>query len=155
MSNQSTPSDSKHHGKNGTPKPQDETAHDPASAYTPLPLDLASLTDELLAALIEGARTELQERKTKREADFFALVSEQAKLLNVTPARLKAYLDGKAPAARPEDAVDGRKNVRPKFWCPKDHELRWSGRGNPPKWMADHLAAGGTEEECLIPEGAL
>jgi DNA-binding protein H-NS len=175
MSNQATPGDPKHHGKNGSaPKPQDETPHDtasaltitytptgdvrqadPAAVYTPLPLDLANLTDEVLAALIEGARAELQQRKARREADFFALVSEQAKLLGVTPARLAAVLAGKAPASRPEGAVDGRSNVRPKFWCLADHALRWSGRGNCPKWMADHLAAGGTEDDCLIPEGAV
>jgi DNA-binding protein H-NS len=161
------------HANGRAPKSQDETPGDtPAvtiaytplaevrranapGAYVPLPVELSNLTDEVLAALNEGARAELHARKAKREADFFALVTEQAKLLGVTPARLAAVLAGKAPASRLEDAVDGRKNPKPLFWNPKDHAQRWTKKGNKPKWFDDCLKEGITEEEMRIPEGAV
>jgi len=50
---------------------------------------------------------------------------------------------------------DGRSNVKPKFWNPKDHAQRWAGRGARPPWFTDHISSGGNEEDMKIPEGAV
>jgi DNA-binding protein H-NS len=128
--------------------------------------DLAVLPDEVLALLADEAPREQQRRHAKREADFFELVREQARVLGITPARIAARLAGRIPrppaqrpaAARPEAGGtddDGRRHVRAKYRNPRDHAQRWSGRGGKPQWVLDHLAAEGTMEELLIPEGAL
>lgn len=62
----------------------------------------------------------------------------------------------KAVAEKPEkkkiarSAADGRAKVAPKFANPNNPDETWSGRGRAPKWMADHLAAGGSKDDCLI-----
>ncbi len=125
------------------------------SLATALPVDPATLSDEMLEKLIEEAQTLLGIRKAKREADFFALVEEQARALNIAPARLIATLRAKAGAFAPNTAKpdDGRRFVKAKYRNPKDPSETWAGRGNPPKWYADHVAAGGTEDDMRIPEG--
>jgi DNA-binding protein H-NS len=169
MSNQSTPSDSRPHGKNGATKPHADDLPDLSSATSithtegpsvmargaPLPIDLAPLSDEVLDALINGARTELEARKLTRETEFFRFVDEQAKVLGVSAKRLAAVLQRKAGAAHPESAVDGRTNPKPVYWNPKDHSQRWTKKGNRPRWFQDCLDEGITEEQMLIPEGAL
>ncbi len=91
------------------------------------------LTDEQLTALLAAAQRELERRKER--------VREQARALGI-----KLTSDG---------AHDRRHDVKPLLWNPKDHSQRWSKRGQPPKWYVDHIAAGGTETECIIPEGAI
>jgi DNA-binding protein H-NS len=121
-----------------------------------LPVDLASLSDDELALLTVEAPRELERRKSKREAELLAFIREQATVHGISPARLRAALGGKASAkARTTGGTDRRSVVKPKYWNPKDHSQRWSGRGGQPAWLTEHRASGGTLEECLIPEGAL
>jgi DNA-binding protein H-NS len=72
-------------------------------------------------------------------------------------ARLAAAIRAKlAPEPGASSVQDGRSFVRPKFRNPKEHAQTWAGRGKTPQWFSDHLAAGGTEAECVIPaEGAV
>jgi DNA-binding protein H-NS len=120
------------------------------------PVDLVKLSDDELALLTVEAPRELERRKAKREADLLGFIRERAAELGISPARLGAALAGRAGArAHNNGGTDGRSVVKPKYRNPKDHAQRWSGRGGQPAWVADHLAAGGTLEECLIPEGAL
>jgi DNA-binding protein H-NS len=119
---------------------------------------VAALSDEALAAVIVEAQDELERRKRKREAEFFDTVRDQAQALGIPADRLMAALGlGGKPAARSRTGgkPDGRSVVRRKFWNPADHAQRWSGRGAPPKWYADHLAGGGAEDDLRIPEGAI
>jgi DNA-binding protein H-NS len=145
---------------NGKPSPPargNGTAEGDARPAPALPLDITTLTDDVLAALTAAAQRETEERLQRRRDTALAALKEQAEAaqaLGIPLARLKAFLEGKDDGAK-EKPVDGRSTVAPKFWNLKDHTQRWSGRGNPPRWMADHLAAGGAEDECLIPEGAL
>jgi hypothetical protein len=138
-----------------------------------LPVDLVGLCDEVLALLAEEVPREQQRRQAQREADLFAEMKERARLLGVPHARLAAALGVRlAPGtARPstprpvstEPAASGetpakrdrRHDPKPLYWNPKDHSQRWTKKGNQPRWYRDHLAAGGTEEECRIPEGAI
>ena len=121
------------------------------AADAALPVALATLSDDVLEALAAAVPREIAARKAKREADFFALVREQAIALGLTPARLAAALAAKS-APRPR--ADGRSVVKPKFRNPHDAAQTWAGRGAPPKWYADHLAAGGSEADMRIPDGA-
>lgn len=43
--------------------------------------------------------------------------------------------------------ASGRSEVAPKY---KLNDQTWSGRGRQPKWVADHIAAGGTLEDLAI-----
>ena len=160
--------------KNGTaPKAQDETPRDLASAVTitytpltevranaqvpdvPLPVDLPTLTDEVLAALIQGARAELQQRRAKREADFFALVERagQGAGRHAFQARGGARGEGTGRFRRRNDRRPQEREAD--LLEPQGPRTAMDGPWNPPKWMADHQEAGGTLEECLIPEGEL
>jgi DNA-binding protein H-NS len=110
----------------------------PSSA---LPLDLAALSDAVIAELLAQGQRELEHRKTKREADFIASTREGAQALGITPTRLAAAL-----------TRDGRSKVKPKYWNPANHAERIAGRGQKPKWFTDHIAAGGKPEDMLIPK---
>jgi DNA-binding protein H-NS len=174
-----TPSESKHPAKNGTaPKPLQETpavtvtptglAEAPPAATEPLPVDLTTLPDPVLAALADAAPREIAARQAKREEDLFREFRERARALGVSPMRLAAALGLKLANSpvrrpsllRPESTApeasgakpDGRSAVAPKYRS-KDGK-QWSGRGGKPQWVLEHLAAGGTMEELAIPEGA-
>jgi DNA-binding protein H-NS len=132
-------------------------AADAGQAGPALPFDLTTLPDEALAALAEAAPRELARRKTEREEAFLKEIREGALALGLTPARLAAALAGKSARARASTNAsnDGRRSVKPLLWNPLDHSQKWSKRGARPAWLVEHLAAGGTEEECVIPEGAV
>lgn len=120
-----------------------------------LPCDLEILSDDVLAALAVEAGREQERRKARKEAEFFEFVRENALALGVTPARLAATIAGKAAGRkRPSGGTDGRSRVKAKY-----RDLRsdrtWSGRGNAPSWFAEHIAAGGAEEDMRMPEGAV
>jgi DNA-binding protein H-NS len=131
-------------------------ANGAAAIVTPqppaLPLDLTTLADDVLARLAAEAPREIDRRQAKKEQDLLAFIKEQAAVLGLTPARLAAALAGKT-AARPRTngGTDGRSTVKPKYRNPKDHAQTWSGRGAPPKWLTDHLEAGGAKEDLAIP----
>ena len=127
-----------------------------ADTGTPPPTglpDLAALADEALAALVEHGQAEMLRRKEKRTADFLQLVAETARTLGLAPARVAAAIAHKSLRPRAASGADGRSNVRPKYWSVSDHSQRWSGRGAPPKWFADHIVSGGKEQDMRIPEG--
>ena len=127
-----------------------------ADALPPaLPCDLATLADDVLAALAVEASREQERRKAKKEAEFFEFVRENALALGVTPARLAATIAGKSAGRRRSNGgTDGRSRVKAKYRDLKS-ERTWSGRGNPPAWFAEYISAGGTEEDMRIPEGAV
>jgi DNA-binding protein H-NS len=118
-----------------------------------LPVDLATLSDDALSALLAAVERKIAERHAKREADLVASILETAAAFGIPPARIAAKL-GRRSAPRPQGSgvTDGRHVVKPKYRCLTDHSLRWSGRGAQPKWYADHLSAGGKPEDMLIPE---
>jgi hypothetical protein len=122
-----------------------------------LPVDLAALSDEQLAALVAQGQDEIVRRKERKDADFLASVAETAHALGIPAGRVAAVVRAKGQTEpRAVTELDRRHFVKPLLWNPKDHAQRWSKRGAPPKWYADHIAAGGTEEECVIPpEGAV
>ncbi|MDD5394215.1 MAG: H-NS histone family protein [Thiothrix sp.] len=40
--------------------------------------------------------------------------------------------------------------VLPKYQNPNDSTQMWTGRGRKPGWVVEHLAAGGSLDDCLI-----
>lgn len=44
----------------------------------------------------------------------------------------------------------GKGSVPPKYRDPANAENTWTGRGKPPRWMADYLARGKQKEDFLI-----
>lgn len=45
---------------------------------------------------------------------------------------------------------DKRRKVSPKYQNPNEPYQKWSGRGRQPKWVIEHLDAGGTMDSILI-----
>jgi len=107
-----------------------------AGAAPPSPLpDLAAFTDEALAALVEQGRAELTRRKEKKEADFLALVSDTAKVLGLSPARVAAAISGRSARHRVSaGSTDGRHEVKPVYRDPATGAT-WSGRGPAPPFI--------------------
>ncbi len=115
-------------------------------------MDLTSLTDEKLQALIDDAQAEQRARQEKRTADLLEYFRVEALKLGLAPAKLAAALTKRAPArASATTAKDGRSDVKPKYRNPKNPSETWAGRGAKPKWYEAHLAAGGKADDLLIP----
>lgn len=114
--------------------------------------DLTAFSDDALKNLVTAAQEEIAQRQARREAEFLAMVASTAKTLGLTPARIAAAIANKAQRQRPAAGSDGRSMVRPKYKNPNGPDT-WSGRGAPPKWFADCLAAGITKEAMRIPQG--
>lgn len=54
------------------------------------------------------------------------------------------------PAKRTPKKKDDRTKVAPKYANPNAPEQTWTGRGRKPKWIEEHLAAGGKLEDIEI-----
>jgi len=117
-----------------------------------LPIDLATVSDEALAALAEAAPRELERRKQVQFEALVASMREKAAALGVPLARLMAALGGRgARVQTPNGGKDRRSVVKAKY-RDKKTGATWAGRGAPPKWFSDHIAAGGKKEDLLIRE---
>jgi DNA-binding protein H-NS len=100
-----------------------------------LPIELATVSDDVLAALADEVPREIARRKARREAEFFALIDERARMLNIPPAKLAAVLRARhADAPGAGSAHDGRSVVVPKYLDPATGAT-WSGRGEAPPWV--------------------
>ncbi len=135
-----------------------------ATSPAALPVELATLPDDVLAALARASEVEIARRLEERRAAALAALRAQAEVaqaLGIPLARLKAHLGGKDESALTVGAdgkaadgsnIGGRAVVAPKYRNPKNHVETWSGRGNAPKWFSDHLAGGGQENDLRIPD---
>jgi DNA-binding protein H-NS len=114
--------------------------------------DLKSMTRrqlEKLRADVDKALARLAD--TEKKAALEA-AQKAAKAHGFTLAQLTGAPAKKAAAAKPRKAKggDGRAKVEPKYRNPANAADTWSGRGRAPKWMADHLAAGGSKDDYAI-----
>jgi DNA-binding protein H-NS len=131
-----------------------------ATAAPSLPIDLDRQPDEVLAALAVAVPKKIAARKAKREADFFALMKEGAKALDVSPTRLAAELGVKLPAAARKAgtapgairADDARRHPKAVYRNPNNPAQVWTKKGLQPKWFEECLKAGMTEADLRIPE---
>ncbi len=106
----------------------------PANEAKPaLPLDLESFADQQLVELVAASQRILAERLTKRQADFFAAIRDQAERLGLEPADVVAALGKRRPT--PTKAADARSSVQPKYRNPENPSQTWAGRGAKPAWI--------------------
>jgi len=103
--------------------------------------------DKALAKLAEAERkAALQAVRKAAEAHGFSL----AELTGDAPAKAKGKEPAKKARAAKKSAADGRTKVAPKYRNPNNPEQTWTGRGRAPKWMAEHIAAGGSKDDFAI-----
>lgn len=111
--------------------------------------ELEKLRGEIDKALKKISETErklaLQAVKKAAEAHGFSL----AELTGEAPAK-SAEKPAKKPRAAKKSSADGRSKVAPKYRNPNNPEETWTGRGRAPKWMAEHIAAGGSKDDLAI-----
>jgi len=122
-------------------------------------LDLTSLSAKELGSLIRDA----QKRKTviakrpavnKVRAQLVKLAKKSGYTLEEVIAITKPVRVPRAStkAAKPAAASGKRKlaKVEPKYRNPANPVETWSGRGKPPRWLAEYLNKGRNREEFLI-----
>ena len=128
--------------------PSGANGQNPAQSIAPtpaLPLDITKLDTETLAALAASARAEKERREEQERQECIARAIAELKRLKI---KLGAFLKAWRAASPP----DGRTTVPRRYRNPKRPEDKWSGRGNEPRWLVAHKAAGGKLEDCRIPE---
>jgi DNA-binding protein H-NS len=120
-------------------------------------VDLKGLTRrqlERLRADVDKAVERLAdtEKKEALRAAEKAAKAHGYSLDELTGVKAAAAPKAKSPRKPAKKAVDadGRAKVAPKFRNPANPDETWSGRGRSPKWMAEHLEAGGSKEDLAI-----
>ena len=118
--------------------------------------------DEVLS--LNQQIADLQKKKTELEKKnrpvVLANMREMMKAYSITAQELtgplpkgkKVKID-KADSDRPAQAVKVKKaasNLPMKYKGPEDGQ-HWTGRGQPPRWMRELIAAGRNKEEFVIP----
>ncbi len=103
-------------------------------------MDLPSLV--ALRAEIDG---EIAAKQASAAAEFLTDMRERAAALGL---KLSDLVDVKRSALR------GGAKAAPRFRNPNDATQTWAGRGKKPKWVQEHLDAGGELSALAIePEG--
>ena len=112
-------------------------------------LDLESLPDEDLRELSVRVRQAVQTRVRSRLEAYQQMAREAG--LEVTIGK-PGESDAIRRRGRPslEGGEGERRMVAPKYRNPDNPSETWSGRGVPPKWLAEKIAAGGSREDFLI-----
>jgi hypothetical protein len=62
----------------------------------------------------------------------------------------KSLFGTRKPQAAKEPSADGRASVEPKYAHRENASVTWTGRGKPPKWVAEHEASGKGRDDLLI-----
>lgn len=111
-------------------------------------IDLSALSIPELRELRSQIDTHLAGRLESEKADLLAEFEQRAKergfaLADLIPSTKSAPAPETAPKA-------ARSAVPPKYRHPTEPLQTWSGRGRQPKWVQEHLAAGGTLEQLAI-----
>ncbi|MZR13731.1 H-NS histone family protein [Maritimibacter sp. DP07] len=99
---------------------------------------------------LEKLKTDIDKALSRVEEDE----KKAARLAAEKAAKAMGYsLDDLAdvkPAKRTPKKKDARTKVAPKYANPNAPEQTWTGRGRKPKWIEEHLAAGGKLEDIEI-----
>lgn len=111
-------------------------------------IDLSALSIPELRELRSQIDTHLAGRLESEKADLLAEFEQRAKergfaLADLIPSTTSAP----APETAPKAALGA---APPKYRHPTEPLQTWSGRGRQPKWVREHLAAGGTLEQLAI-----
>lgn len=111
-----------------------------------LNIDLKSLTpqqlNELTAKIAEVRAEGERENREKTKRDVLALIKERG---FGSIDELFGHLAGGG-----QGRSGRRASAAPKFRNPADPSQTWAGRGKRPRWFADALAAGATEDSLRV-----
>ena len=108
-------------------------------------LDLQTLSDDELNALIEKAREILQNRKETQRKEAIDEIQRLA-------AEHGLNVDIKQRATRGRRPRKSNGPRAPKYSNPDDAQQTWTGIGPKPKWLKKSLAEGKTLEDFEIPD---
>ncbi len=122
---------------------------------------MPQMSYESIQKQIQKLQAQAKKLETSHHAKKVKSISQVRMLmkkLGVTVADLQ--LSGQKPQAndKPLTATKKRKSskvrgpVAPKYRDPQTGES-WTGRGKPPKWLAQHLSSGRQKDEFLIKAG--
>ena len=107
-------------------------------------IDLQTLSDDELNALIDKSREILQSRKETQRKEAIDEIQRLA-----AEHGLNVDIKQRAPRGRrPRKSNEPR---APKYRNPDDPQQTWSGIGPKPKWLKDSLAEGIALKELEIP----
>lgn len=134
-------------------------------------IDFSELSADDLSALAQRVNEAKVERLMDEQAplrqEFHALMTKITsavepygltgqRFLSMSRPQLQKHLLGVIQAQAGGAAGGGgqrRVKVAPKYRNPDDPTQTWTGRGNRPIWVRDHLDAGGSLEEIAITPG--
>ena len=100
-------------------------------------INLSNLSVDELEAL-KGSIDGVIELKQNEE--LMAIRNKLDELIDNSPYTLEEILAAKKV----------RKSVAPKYQNPNDASQTWTGRGRRPRWVEEHMAAGGTLSSVAI-----
>lgn len=110
-------------------------------------LDKLSLAE--LTTLKTEVETAIVTRKEAEKAEALAKIRALAAESGFSLEEL-VKAPRKARGSASAEKSDKRSIVAPKFAHPENPGTTWTGRGKPPKWLAEFEAAGRNREEFLI-----
>jgi DNA-binding protein H-NS len=102
---------------------------------------LEELTFEQLAKLAEAIQKHLNAKRQELREKLRQELIEKALQLGIDPAEL-------VPAHKARGGA--RIEVKPKYRDTRDPTQTWSGRGRPPRWLQERIAAGESKDDYLI-----
>ncbi len=102
--------------------------------------ELADLSESELQAMIENAEKALKHKQESKRKEVMAQIRQLAASIGLTVSFHDA------------NRVSSRKGIKvpPKYRNPANPEQTWTGRGVPPKWMQELIAAGHDKSEFEI-----
>jgi DNA-binding protein H-NS len=114
--------------------------------------DMSRRELEKLRGEIEKAVAKLAEveRRAALEAAKKVAKAHGFSLEELTGSKTAKKPASDKPAATRKAKGDGRAKVAPKYRNPNNPEQTWTGRGRSPKWVAEHIAAGGSKDDLAI-----
>lgn len=106
-------------------------------------IDLNILSLEQLKSLEKDLVKAITSYEERQKAEARAEVEAIARKFGYSLAALVALVG-------PEASVKARSVAVPKYRCPENTELTWSGRGRKPGWLVEGLAAGKSLDDFAI-----
>lgn len=111
---------------------------------------MQALQQEILQAEAKVAelREKLKQQKSNERSQVVTSIKELIKLHDLVAEDL-GLSNKKIKSAKRSARADKGVSVAPKYVDPASGS-KWTGRGRPPAWLAEHLAAGRSKEDYLI-----
>jgi DNA-binding protein H-NS len=101
---------------------------------------LEELSFEQLAKLSDAVQSHLEAKRVEVREQLQQELIDKARLFGIDPTEL-------LPASKSRLK---RGEVKPKYRDTRDPSQTWSGRGRPPKWLQERIAAGENKDDYLI-----